>query len=340
MSTHARSRDAGPGADGGRRRRRAGRARAGPGARRARGGGPLRLGLPLLPRRHRHDRGRVHALPADPGPRGGRDDPRGGRRLPAGARGRDARGPLAGLVLRPLLRVQHRARQRVLEHLADRRPRRRGAPAAAARPGRPGLSRRRPGPGARRADRARLDRDARGRARTRRPGRARRRARRRPDRTGSRAGGDRPRRLGAARRHSREPPRPRRRDGRRRAAGLPGESLVAAAREWAGPDGPEVVFEATGVPALVQTAVELVAQAGRVVVVSLSQRAGAGPRRRPAVQGDRRARNELLRLGRVRRRRSSSSGGGATPPRGSSPTSSRSSRRRRRSPTRWSTRPR
>jgi threonine dehydrogenase-like Zn-dependent dehydrogenase len=31
-----------------------------------------------------------------------------------------------------------------------------------------------------------------------------------------------------------------------------------------------VVFEATGVPALVQTAVELVAQAGRVVVVGLS----------------------------------------------------------------------
>jgi L-gulonate 5-dehydrogenase len=50
----------------------------------------------------------------------------------------------------------------------------------------------------------------------------------------------------------------------------PDRSFVAAAREWAGPDGPEVVFEATGVPALVQTSVELVAQAGRVVVVSLS----------------------------------------------------------------------
>jgi len=50
----------------------------------------------------------------------------------------------------------------------------------------------------------------------------------------------------------------------------PQEILVAAAREWAGPDGPEVVFEATGVPALVQTALELVAQAGRVVVVGLS----------------------------------------------------------------------
>jgi L-gulonate 5-dehydrogenase len=41
-------------------------------------------------------------------------------------------------------------------------------------------------------------------------------------------------------------------------------------REWAGSDGPEVVFEATGVPELTQTSVDLVAQAGRVVVVSLS----------------------------------------------------------------------
>ena len=45
---------------------------------------------------------------------------------------------------------------------------------------------------------------------------------------------------------------------------------TAAVREWSGGDGPEVVFEATGVPGLVQTAVELVAQAGRVVVVGLS----------------------------------------------------------------------
>lgn len=43
-----------------------------------------------------------------------------------------------------------------------------------------------------------------------------------------------------------------------------------AAREWAGPEGPEVVIEATGVPGLVQSAVELVAQVGRVVVVGLS----------------------------------------------------------------------
>jgi L-gulonate 5-dehydrogenase len=49
-----------------------------------------------------------------------------------------------------------------------------------------------------------------------------------------------------------------------------GEDLFAAAREWAGGDGPEVVIEATGVPALVKPALELVAAAGRVVVVGLS----------------------------------------------------------------------
>ena len=50
----------------------------------------------------------------------------------------------------------------------------------------------------------------------------------------------------------------------------PEASPVAAAREWSGEDGPEVVVEATGVPALVRTAIELVAQAGRVLVVGLS----------------------------------------------------------------------
>jgi threonine dehydrogenase-like Zn-dependent dehydrogenase len=49
-----------------------------------------------------------------------------------------------------------------------------------------------------------------------------------------------------------------------------GVDSVAAVREWAGGDGPEVVFEATGVPAVARTAVELVAQAGRVVIVGLS----------------------------------------------------------------------
>ena len=76
----------------------------------------------------------------------------------------------------------------------------------------------------------------------------------------------------------------------------PGDDLAAAVREWSGGDGPEVVFEATGVPDLVQTAVELVAPAGRVVVVGLSSehapvRVGDLP-----VQGDRSDRDELLRL--------------------------------------------
>ena len=118
------------------------------------------------------------------------------------------------------------------------------------------------------------------------------------------------------------------------------DDLAAAVREWSGGDGPEVVFEATGVPAVVQTAIALVAQAGRVVVVGLSHEPAAGSRRRPAVPGARRARNELLRLGRLRgggrpRRRD-----GGTWQRGWSPTSSRSSARPRRSCTRWSTRPR
>jgi L-gulonate 5-dehydrogenase len=49
-----------------------------------------------------------------------------------------------------------------------------------------------------------------------------------------------------------------------------GDDVAAAAREWAGEDGAEVVFEATGVPALVQASLELVANGGRVVVVGLS----------------------------------------------------------------------
>jgi threonine dehydrogenase-like Zn-dependent dehydrogenase len=51
-----------------------------------------------------------------------------------------------------------------------------------------------------------------------------------------------------------------------------GDDAVAVGREWAGQEGPEVVFEATGVPELAQTGVRLVSQAGRVVVVGLSAR--------------------------------------------------------------------
>jgi L-gulonate 5-dehydrogenase len=50
----------------------------------------------------------------------------------------------------------------------------------------------------------------------------------------------------------------------------PDESLRRA-REWAGGEGPEVVFEATGDSEVARRAVELVAQAGRVVVVGLSR---------------------------------------------------------------------
>ena len=48
-----------------------------------------------------------------------------------------------------------------------------------------------------------------------------------------------------------------------------GSDPVSAALEWAGSDGPEVVFEATGAAEVARTAVQLVAQAGRVVVVGL-----------------------------------------------------------------------
>jgi threonine dehydrogenase-like Zn-dependent dehydrogenase len=48
-----------------------------------------------------------------------------------------------------------------------------------------------------------------------------------------------------------------------------GDDPIAAALEWSGSDGPEVVYEATGAAEVARTAVELVAQAGRVVVVGL-----------------------------------------------------------------------
>jgi threonine dehydrogenase-like Zn-dependent dehydrogenase len=48
-----------------------------------------------------------------------------------------------------------------------------------------------------------------------------------------------------------------------------GDDAVAGALEWAGIDGPVVVFEATGAAPVARSAVELVAQAGRVVIVGL-----------------------------------------------------------------------
>lgn len=49
----------------------------------------------------------------------------------------------------------------------------------------------------------------------------------------------------------------------------PGD-LARAVREWAGPDGPDVVVDATGSPSAIRAAVELVAPTGRVVVTGIS----------------------------------------------------------------------
>ncbi|MDO8213152.1 zinc-binding dehydrogenase [Conexibacter sp. CPCC 206217] len=48
-----------------------------------------------------------------------------------------------------------------------------------------------------------------------------------------------------------------------------GVDLVTAARAWAGGDGPPVVFEATGAPAVAADALAIVRPAGRVVLVGL-----------------------------------------------------------------------
>jgi L-gulonate 5-dehydrogenase len=50
------------------------------------------------------------------------------------------------------------------------------------------------------------------------------------------------------------------------------DDVVAEARAWSGGEGPQVVFDAVGLPAVVQQAVELVVAAGRVGVVGHSDR--------------------------------------------------------------------
>jgi threonine dehydrogenase-like Zn-dependent dehydrogenase len=50
----------------------------------------------------------------------------------------------------------------------------------------------------------------------------------------------------------------------------PGDDLVSIAREWAGGELPEVVFEATGADEPTRAALDAVAAAGRVVIVGLS----------------------------------------------------------------------
>ena len=48
------------------------------------------------------------------------------------------------------------------------------------------------------------------------------------------------------------------------------DEVVAAARDWAGPSGPPVAVDATGVPAAVRAMVDMVASAGRAVQVGMS----------------------------------------------------------------------
>ena len=50
------------------------------------------------------------------------------------------------------------------------------------------------------------------------------------------------------------------------------EDLVSRARAWAGDMGPVVAFDATGEPPAVRAAVEMVASAGRVVIVGISDK--------------------------------------------------------------------
>ena len=53
---------------------------------------------------------------------------------------------------------------------------------------------------------------------------------------------------------------------------LAGEDVdvAALAREWAGPDGPPVVIDATGAPEVIRSAVDIVANAGRVLIAGIS----------------------------------------------------------------------
>jgi threonine dehydrogenase-like Zn-dependent dehydrogenase len=50
------------------------------------------------------------------------------------------------------------------------------------------------------------------------------------------------------------------------------DDLVSRARAWAGDPGPVVAFDATGEPSAVRAAVEMVASAGRVVIVGISDK--------------------------------------------------------------------
>jgi L-gulonate 5-dehydrogenase len=55
------------------------------------------------------------------------------------------------------------------------------------------------------------------------------------------------------------------------------DDLAAIVSDWTAGDGPGVIFEATGVPAVIRQAVELVASSGRIVIVGLSTQEVALP---------------------------------------------------------------
>ncbi len=48
------------------------------------------------------------------------------------------------------------------------------------------------------------------------------------------------------------------------------DKLAEIINDWTQGDGPSIIFEATGVPAVIRTAVDLVASAGRIVIIGLS----------------------------------------------------------------------
>ena len=79
-------------------------------------------------------------------------------------------------------------------------------------------------------------------------------------------------------------------------------AVAGQVREWAGGDGVAVLIETTGVPAVVRSAFDVIAPAGRLVLVALSHEEVSLPLVRLPDQGARRPRRELLQRERVRRR--------------------------------------
>ena len=147
---------------------------------------------------------------------------------------------------------------------------RRGASGPAAHSGHAGLPGGRPRSGGGSAHRAGVDRRPRDRPRPGGEGREGGRLRRRTDRSGHHRRRRGQGRVRAARRPRAEPARAREDHGSRRCSrSRRGTIPSPAALEWAGSDGPAVVFEATGAAQVARTAMELVAQAGRVVIVGL-----------------------------------------------------------------------